>query len=404
MAETKLPSPPSGYSSWAEYHEYIKEELKKFSSGHTHEELHAWGSPVKDKYNELKSAELNARYKAEEEAKQAKKLANAQKAAENGFGEREQKVASNMERKLATIEKWKAVAQKSIAKGLISENEYEMVCEWADRNVKCVDTALAELKKIPGEISSRDEKREISLASGTPVKSLNWGSFIDMDFKVASLWNIKPDIENAVNGYCESLDKRIEAINMDRRAALRTEKKDAKERQYNEIRKKFYVVKQGEIPTMKLFLDNYIERYVAHYTDETIKEGYRRAYENLEAQRKRMEKDYWSSSKEERKKYYDISERTTSAWREYYPFTRSREEIEKDAKLNADNLERNFILAVYGYSGEIESVELKWGKGGNLNGTATGKDGRKWKIETVLAGGYNIQCLHLRTLVHEIKK
>ena len=225
-----------------------------------------------------------------------------------------------------------------------------------------------------------------------------------MDFKVASLWNIKPDIENAVNGYCESLDKRIEAINMDRRVALRTEKKDAKERQYNEIRKKFYVVKQGEIPTMKLFLDNYIERYVAHYTDETIKEGYRRAYENLEAQRKRMEKDYWSSSKEERKKYYDISERTTSAWREYYPFTRSREEIEKDAKLNADNLERNFILAVYGYSGEIESVELKWGKGGNLNGTAIGKDGRKWKIETVLAGGYNIQCLHLRTLVHEIKK
>ena len=404
MAETKLPAPPNGYSSWAEYHEYIKKELKKFSSGHTHEELHAWNSPIRDKYDELKSAELNARYKAEEEAKQTKKLANAQKAAENGFGEREQKVASNMERKLATIEKWKAVAQKSIAKGLISENEYEMVCEWADRNVKCVDTALAELKMIPGEISSRDEKREISLACGTPVKSLNWGSFIDMDFKVASLWNIKPDIENAVNGYCESLDKRIEAINMDRRAALRTEKKDAKERQFNEIRKKFYVVKQGEIPTMKLFLDNYIERYVAHYTDETIKEGYRRAYENLEAQRKRMEKDYWSSSKEERKKYYDISERTTSAWREYYPFTRSREEIEKDAKLNADNLERNFILAVYGYSGEIESVELKWGKGGNLNGTATGKDGRKWKIETVLAGGYNIQCLHLRTLVHEIKK
>jgi hypothetical protein len=38
---------------------------------------------------------------------------------------------------------------------------------------------------------------------------------------------------------------------------------------------------------------------------------------------------------------------------------------------------------------------------GNLDGFVTGENGRA-KIETIGAGGYNIQCYHFRTLVHKI--
>ena len=39
---------------------------------------------------------------------------------------------------------------------------------------------------------------------------------------------------------------------------------------------------------------------------------------------------------------------------------------------------------------------------GDINGIIVGTEG-KAKIQTIGAGGYNIQCFHFRTLIHEIK-
>lgn len=54
-------------------------------------------------------------------------------------------------------------------------------------------------------------------------------------------------------------------------------------------------------------------------------------------------------------------------------------------------------------TGEVTDWEnLRWG-GKALNGEVYGKLGAV-RVESILAGGYNIQRLHIRVLVHEIKK
>ena len=53
--------------------------------------------------------------------------------------------------------------------------------------------------------------------------------------------------------------------------------------------------------------------------------------------------------------------------------------------------------------GEIEDVsDLKVGYDGRLNGKIFGSNGGA-KLETIIAGGYNVQCRHYRVLVHKIK-
>jgi hypothetical protein len=53
---------------------------------------------------------------------------------------------------------------------------------------------------------------------------------------------------------------------------------------------------------------------------------------------------------------------------------------------------------IKGKVGTVSAVELYCGEDGSMNGTVTGDKG-KVNITTIIAGGYNIQCIHYRVLV-----
>lgn len=79
--------------------------------------------------------------------------------------------------------------------------------------------------------------------------------------------------------------------------------------------------------------------------------------------------------------------------------TKLADDLKKDAEAKYDDIiERaNFIV------GKITDASgLSVGAKGELNGVVIGERGRA-RIETIGAGGYNIQCFHFRTLIHELK-
>ena len=77
-------------------------------------------------------------------------------------------------------------------------------------------------------------------------------------------------------------------------------------------------------------------------------------------------------------------------------------ELEKILDSEIDNLYLRMIEQVTDKIGEItDASNLSIGAKGELNGFITGEKGTV-KIETIGAGGYNIQRFHFRTLVHKV--
>ena len=86
--------------------------------------------------------------------------------------------------------------------------------------------------------------------------------------------------------------------------------------------------------------------------------------------------------------------------------SKSDEQIHDDNVQSAENLIIDLIYRVRKITGEItdwSDIHASAGTGGFtvLNGTVIGKEGIAC-VESITAGGYNIQRLHIRVLVHSI--
>jgi hypothetical protein len=74
----------------------------------------------------------------------------------------------------------------------------------------------------------------------------------------------------------------------------------------------------------------------------------------------------------------------------------------KQVDSEADYLFKRFIYQIEEKTGDIENVDLFMGSKG-LEGYVYGKNGSV-KVESILAGGYNIQRLHMRVIVKDYTK
>ena len=119
--------------------------------------------------------------------------------------------------------------------------------------------------------------------------------------------------------------------------------------------------------------------------------------------------------------------RKAQAWEEYNALSREEKwysergkklyaiatyEALSDEQIHARNIEavRSIVLDLYARTEKIVGTANDWtgihvtqGNGGFavINGIIKGTDGTA-KVESILAGGYNIQRLHIRTLVHAL--
>ena len=191
------------------------------------------------------------------------------------------------------------------------------------------------------------------------------------------------------------------------------------------------------VPAILEFLEGWKQRVFAHYDENLVP-----CYETMKAVRALGKEtnnfrygtpEYKAAQDKYEKAYAEYHEKTCGyyvkeeyvnpwgrtcersrkvkegEWEYLHPYNSFKTYEEGTAKLKEDleqeaNRKYDFIIErVNAICGKITDASfLTVGAKGDLNGYIKGERGRA-SVQTIGAGGYNIQCFHFRTLIHELK-
>ena len=148
-----------------------------------------------------------------------------------------------------------------------------------------------------------------------------------------------------------------------------------------------------KVPELKEFIEKSAKTQYAFLINHNnaIKEAWEK-YHKLD----REACELWNTGKHDE---YNVKAKEAKAAKPK-ALVRTEEQIKNDvenwknreSELMAERLKTEF--------GDIISTSLYLGADGNVNGIIQGSN-KTARIDTIFAGGYNIQCLHTRLLVHE---
>lgn len=163
------------------------------------------------------------------------------------------------------------------------------------------------------------------------------------------------------------------------------------------------------IPAILEFLEDWKNRVYNHYVE--CYPVFMKEYEAYSDNMKERREAYYRASRIERNEmWYAMDDakrefRKTWGWMMDYTLgggldtERLKKDLEEDAKAKYDDIVERTNKIV----GEItDAAGLSVGAKGELNGYIVGTRG-KAKVNTIGAGGYNIQIFHFRTLIHKVK-
>lgn len=168
---------------------------------------------------------------------------------------------------------------------------------------------------------------------------------------------------------------------------------------------------EEKVPVIWEFLQNWRKSAYEFFVDNIaeyarLNAGYQAAYERFKAS------DEYQSITGRREQYIRYRQWENEYYGNIHSITKTVYQYNgkwDDARLNkildaeVEAKYKDFIKRISEKAGDIvDASGLRIGYNGSINGVVVGSKA-KVRVETILAGGYNIQCLHYRVLVNAIK-